>query len=120
MNISDIAKYYLLNFIYIPISIIYAYSIGEDTNTTVFFVLLAFLTSLLLYFYDLILTFIVKKIVGNISIIPFIVPVIFIIPFKFVLKGFDFGGKYGLFIIVIGTLLINIFTWSRTRKINNN
>ncbi len=115
MNISNIAKYYLLNFIYIPISVIYAYSIGEDTNTMIFFVLLAFLTSLLLYLYDLILTFIGKKIMNNNSVIPFIIPVILIIPFKFVLKSLDFGGKYGIFIIIIGTLLINIFTWSRIR-----
>ena len=118
MNIGNIATYYLLNFIYIPISIIYAYSIGEDTNTTIFFVLLASIASLLLYLYDLILTVVGKKIMKNNSIIPFIVPVILIVPFKYVLKSLDFGGKYGMLIIIIGTLLINIFTWSRIKKEN--
>lgn len=118
MNIGNIAKYYLLNFIYIPVSVIYAYSIGEDTNTMMFYVLLALIISLLLYLYDLILTIIGKKIMNNNSVVPFIIPVILIIPFKFVLKSLDFGGKYGVFIIIVGTLLINIFTWSRTRIAN--
>ncbi|WP_158598142.1 MULTISPECIES: hypothetical protein [unclassified Flavobacterium] len=56
---------------------------------------------------------------NNNSIISFILPVMLLIPLKYVLNGFDFGGKYGFLIIVIGTFLINIFTWSRIKMKNN-
>jgi hypothetical protein len=115
MEISNIAKYYLLNFLYVPICIIYAYIIGEDTNTILLFIILALLVSFLVYLFDLVFTAVIVKITANNSIISFILPPILLIPFRDVLRGFDFGGKYGFLLIVIGTLLINIFTWSRVK-----
>jgi hypothetical protein len=117
MEINNISKYFLLNFIYVPLSIIYAYSIGEDSNTVKFFIILSLITSLLLYVFDLLVTIMAIKLIKNNSFIPFIIPVLLILPFKYVLKWLDFGGKYGIIFIIIGTLFINIFTCSRLKKI---
>jgi hypothetical protein len=117
MEINNISKYFLLNFIYVPLSIIYAFSIGEDLNTVIFFIILSLITSLLLYVFDLLVTIMTIKLIKNNSFIPFIIPVLLILPFKYVLKWLDFGGKYCIIFIIIGTFSINIFTWSRLKKI---
>jgi len=117
MEINNISKYFLLNFMYVPLSIIYAYSIGEDSNTVIFFIILSLITSLLLYVFVLLVTIMAIKLIKNNSFIPFIIPVLLILPFKYVLKWLDFGGKYGIIFIIIGTLFINIFTCSRLKKI---
>jgi hypothetical protein len=118
METKTISQFYLLHFIYVPISLIYAASMGEDQNTILFSSILVILVSIITFLFNLFFTLIFKKMIQqNDSVIPFLLPAIMTISFKYILNVLDFGGAYGFLIIVLGSLIINIFTWSRLKLI---
>lgn len=118
--IRSISKYYALHLSYFPLSIVYSLlATNEDKNTIFFFISLVFLVSVTLYIYNFVITVISIKIFKGTPLVSFILPVILLIPLKFFFDNLDFGGKYGFIILLVGSLLINLFTWLRLKPILN-
>src|SRR5690606_22586522 len=118
--ISSISKYYLSHFIYVLLAIIYSYLIGEDSITILFYVLLSFIFSFIVYLLDLSLTILlIKLIFKRSSIFSFIIPIIILYYlFPIILNYLDFFGKlfYVQIIILVITIFINLLTWTQVKN----
>ncbi|SMC78093.1 hypothetical protein SAMN06296427_1082 [Moheibacter sediminis] len=107
-----VAKYYALHLSYFPLSIVYSlFATNEDKNTIFLFLFLVLLVSVTLYIYNFVITVISNIIFKGTPFVSFILPVIILIPLKFLFDNLDFGGKYGFIILLVGNLFVNVFTW---------
>ena len=115
MMISKLLKYYSLHYIYIPFVFIYFVLQGEDTNTILFASSLATIVSMVLYLYDVLITFLFSRIIGADRLILFLIPIVIMLvlfsELKKLIAYLDFGGDYFIYTIVITSLGINVFTF---------
>ena len=115
MMISKLLKYYSLHYIYIPFVFIYFVLQGEDTNTILFASSLATIVSMVLYLYDVLITFLFSRIIGADRLILFLIPIVIMLvlfsELKKLIAYLDFDGDYFIYTIVITSLGINVFTF---------
>lgn len=120
MFISKLLKYYSLQFIIIPATFVCFALQGEDTNTILFASSLATVVSLALYFYDLLITLLLSRLIREDSIILFLIPIIIMLVFSFEIQKLitylDFGGDYFIYIVLISSFSINVITFYSLKR----
>lgn len=120
MFISKLLKYYSLHFIYIPATFICFALEGEDIKTILFASSLATVVSLASYFYDLVITLLLSRIISADGIILFLIPIVLMLLFFFEIQQrityLDFGGDYLIYIVLITSFSINVITFYSLKK----
>ena len=114
IDMKTLSGIYLLHFIYVPIIVIYAISIGEDIGSIGLYVILTFIVSLMLYGYNLFITtkglnFFPNKYLA--FVLPVMILIVLYIPLNWFLQELDIGGKFGVLYILVGTLIINTISY---------
>ena len=105
---------YLLHFLYIPIVLIYAVSIGEDVGSIGLYLTLILIVCLILYVFNLGTTLLCSKYTTR-KLVPFLMPVglliILYLPAQWMLSELDFGGGNLFGFLLVGTLIINLISY---------
>lgn len=113
-------RLYLGHFIYVPIAFIFFLFVGEDFNTIVFGTILSMVTSAIIYIYHYVLYLILGRIADKHSIYCFLVPPVFLLiffsSFQRMILSLDFGGEYFAQIIVVISLVVNLFAYYKLRR----
>lgn len=115
MNKSNILKYYIAHFIYVPLSLIYSLYVGEDIEVLILIFFLSLLTGVLAFGYNYVTTLLGLKLFRFKGLLAFVIPSIVLtllyVPVNSVIQKLDFGGNYAFLIFLIISSLINISTY---------